>query len=380
MKRSLLLILMLAGVLSASSQEFTLTGKIENMQQGRVYLAYENSAGKRVHDSVNLQQGTFRFSGIIQEPVMAFFYGHFAGMPAEGNANQTMVFLEPGKMKITAAAGDFKSAQLRGSFTHREYDTLQQQVQKVIKRWAIVMDTLSAINKRSNVEFQETKAWALAPYNAEMKELNHNFIDSHPASYVTAYLLRYDRTFNTAELQARYDLLPDKVRKSGFGKTIAQELEKRKIGVPGAVAADFSRNDINGKMLSLSAYKGKYVLLDFWASWCVPCRKLNPHLKELYAKYKDQGLEVIGVSDDDRDTTAWRNAVSKDGLPWRQVLRGMKRNGDQIDRTNDLLDKYNVHSLPTHVLMGPDGIIVGRYGGDGEEHEVLDKKLETIFK
>lgn len=380
MKRSLLLILILAGVLSASSQDFTLTGSVTNHQKGRVFLAYQNSEGKRVHDSIDLKQGTFHFSGTIHEPVVASFYGHFAGMPAEGNANQTMVFLEPGKMKITATAGDFKSAQLTGSLTHREYDTLQQQIQKVSKRWAIVMDTLSAINKRSNVAFQETKAWALAPYSEEMKELHHNFIDSHPASYVTAYLLRYDRTFNTAQLQARYNQLPDKVRNSGFGKTIAQELGKRKIGVPGAVAADFSRNDINGQMLSLSAFKGKYVLLDFWASWCVPCRKLNPHLKELYAKYKDRGMEVIGVSDDDRDTTAWRNAVSKDGLPWRQVLRGMKRNVDQIDRTNDLLDKYNVSSLPTHVLIGPDGIIIGRYGGDGEEHEVLDKKLEMIFR
>jgi thiol-disulfide isomerase/thioredoxin len=143
-------------------------------------------------------------------------------------------------------------------------------------------------------------------------------------------------------------------------------------------------NDVEGNNIKLADYRGKYVLLDFWASWCVPCRKGNPHLKELYAQYKDKGFEVIGVSDDDSKPDAWKTAVAKDALPWRHVLRGMKmtRDGDKlnIDRSKDISAGYNVSSLPTQILIGPDGTIIGRYGEGADEHSALDEKLQTIFK
>jgi thiol-disulfide isomerase/thioredoxin len=147
------------------------------------------------------------------------------------------------------------------------------------------------------------------------------------------------------------------------------------------MAKDFTALDINGKSLQLSDFKGKYVLLDFWASWCVPCRKGNPHLKELYAKYQSKGCEVIGVSDDDRNHDAWKKAVDQDGLPWHQVLRGLdidkKMRG--IKNESDISEKYGINSLPTQILIDATGKIIGRYGGGGEPHEALDKKLADIF-
>jgi thiol-disulfide isomerase/thioredoxin len=183
-----------------------------------------------------------------------------------------------------------------------------------------------------------------------------------------------------------YARFPEQVKQSSYGKTIVAELEKRKIGVPGTKAAVFTSTGLDGQPVSLADYKGKYVLVDFWASWCVPCRKGNPHLKELYARYKDRGFEVIGVSDDDSKPDAWKKAVEQDGLPWKHVLRGLKviRNGDTfvgLDRSKDISDGYNISSLPTQVLIDANGMIIGRYGGDqGEDHEALDKKLEEIFK
>jgi len=241
-----------------------------------------------------------------------------------------------------------------------------------------------AVNKRSNVEYQELKDWVLTPFDEEMNDVLADFVKKHPASYVTAYLLRYSRNCPTDSLRKVYTAFPAAVKQSSYGKAIAEALENRKKGVPGALAAGFSSTDINGQALSLSDYKGKYVLVDFWASWCVPCRKGNPHLKELYSQYKDKGFEIIGVSDDDSRPEAWKGAVAKDELPWKHVLRGMKvtRDGDKvnIDRSKDISAGYNVSSLPTQILIGPDGKIIGRYGEGGDEHAALDEKLQTIFK
>ncbi|UMB62212.1 TlpA family protein disulfide reductase [Lutibacter sp. A80] len=124
--------------------------------------------------------------------------------------------------------------------------------------------------------------------------------------------------------------------------------------------------------------------MDFWASWCVPCRKGNPHLLDIYAKYKSKGLEILGVSDDDRNPNAWRKAVKDDEIGvWRHVLRGIK-----VDRSNGMykvLDDgvsrdYNISSLPTKILVGPDGIIIGRYNGGKDDDDKMDKKLIEIFE
>jgi len=362
---------------------FTLTGRVTNLQEGCVYLRYSDKDGKYINDSAALQKGAFRFSGHIAEPAMAGFSGKVSSRNMD-DPNYTMIFLEPANMNVVVADKAFKQATVTGSVSQREYAGLQSQQQKIQKRWAIVMDTLHEVNKRSNFEYQELKDWVLVPYNEEMKEIQSAFIKTHPSSYVTAYLLRFSRNYSSDTLRKLYTAFPDKVKQSSYGKAIAQDLENRKKGVPGVMAATFSSTDINGQPLSLSDYKGKYVLVDFWASWCVPCRKGNPHLKELYSQYKDKGFEIIGVSDDDTKPDAWRTAVAKDALPWKHVLRGMKmtRDGEKmnIDRSKDISEGYNVHSLPTQILIDPDGKIIGRYGEDGDEHEALDKKLETVFK
>jgi thiol-disulfide isomerase/thioredoxin len=150
-----------------------------------------------------------------------------------------------------------------------------------------------------------------------------------------------------------------------------KEIQNLQSGSPGSKAFAFAKKDINGQDLSLAEYNGKkYVLLDFWASWCVPCRKGNPHLLSLYSKYKDKGLEIIGIADDDSAQAAWKRAVEQDKIGvWKHVLRGLKRTSTGYDRSEDTSEGYGIHSLPTKILIDKNGIIIGRYGGGGEGDE-----------
>jgi thiol-disulfide isomerase/thioredoxin len=221
------------------------------------------------------------------------------------------------------------------------------------------------------------------PYFARTSQIDYAFFASHSQSYVTAFVLRFHTgSLPLDSVRLFYERLGVQVRESAAGKAIAAEIGKLEAGSPGSMAKDFTAEEIDGRSLTLSSLKGKYVLIDFWASWCVPCRKSMPHVKELYAKYKDKGLEVIGVSDDDRDSTAWKKAITKDGTGvWHNVLRGLDMGKTGLgENDKDISGKFGIHSLPTKVLIDRDGKIIGRYDkGTEEEAAEMDKKLAEVM-
>ena len=209
-----------------------------------------------------------------------------------------------------------------------------------------------------------------------------DFIHTHPDSYIAANLLhRYATGLPLADLKKDYDGFSDKIKNSHYGAALRESIKDLEQGSPGSPASLFSTKDIEGQPFNLADYKGKkYVLVDFWASWCVPCRRSNPHLLTLYAKYKDKGLEIVGVSDDDNSPDAWKKAVAQDhtGI-WKHVLRGLIMKNGSFDTSEDISKPYGIHSLPTKILIDKNGMIIGRYGGGGENDEAMDKKLEEIF-
>lgn len=381
MKKAILILLVLSGIFNPAiaqqdNNRFVLNGNLKNQNNGLLLLYYTNADNKRVQDSAVVEDGKFSFKGNISGPTMAYL----ALKEEKRNQDHSVsFFLEPSVMTVVLPLNKFGDAKFTGSKTENEYATLQTKKQKMQERWQVVMDTLSAVNKRSNVEFQKLKDWVLTPYQAEAKEIDYAFFAAHPQSPVTAYMLRFHiSSLPLDSLQMYYNKLGKKVQQTDDGKDLAKEIEKLRGGSPGSMAKNFTTTDINGEKLSLSDFKGKYVLLDFWASWCVPCRAGNPHLKELYAKYKDKGIEFIGISDDDRNHDAWHKAVEKDGLPWRHVLRGfdMQKLMNNEPNPNDISEKFGIHTLPTKILIDRSGKIIGRYS---EEEGPLDAKLKSIF-
>lgn len=380
----------------AQTKPFVIDGTLKGAHSGYIYLNYAEGGRSYKRDSTLVKNGAFKFTGNIPHPVSA----NITIDPARamyGEGDVTEIFIEPTHMQLALTKGDFKSAKLTGSATQREYETMQAGsaaartgVTPLNKAYdALNKQYIAAYRKKDSVAMEPLKKKLevikdqMEPYQEQISANNKNFITKNPQSWVSAYLLRfYLSNMKVEEGEQLYAQMPAAMQESFYGKEIRKELEGLRMGSPGSVAHVFSKQDINGEMLNLADYKGKYVLIDFWASWCGPCRKGNPHLKSLYSKYKDKGLEIIGISDDDRDLAAWKKAVDQDGIGiWKHVLRGldMQKAMKGEDNPTDLSDNYGIHSLPTKILIDPKGVIIGRYGGGGENDEAMDKKLAEVF-
>ncbi len=377
-KKNLIRVAALATVLVGCAKPtdvFIIEGQVTGMDGQYVYLSYASDT-LPVIDSAKVENGAFKFTGKLEAPAsQARLYVNTTFKMYDPTKLYSF-YMEPKSMELNLDAADFSKSVLKGSFTQEQVDSLETQQKMILDEAKSIRDAMEAEKDHEKAaELREQ----LEPYFERVQKLCRAFIESHPNSYATpAYLMAEAGRLEYAELKRLYDSMSDKVKEMPEAKEIAKELAVLERVQPGQLAPDFEAKDVNGKMLKLSDFKGKYVILDFWASWCVPCRKGNPHMKELYKKYNSKGLEFIYVADNDSQPDNWRKAIKEDGLEnFHHVLRGMKViEGKTLvfDRTNDISDKYAIHFLPTKYLIDDEGKIVGKL--DGEE---LDAKLKEIF-
>lgn len=384
-------LLMLTSVAIAQEKPFTIKGTIKGKTEGYVYLGYRGHG----YDSSRIENGHFSFAGNLAGPTQGSFTTDIQNRLA---SNYLPLYLVPGKMKLFLDNNDLDASVLKGSKVQDEANRLKRSKEGITTQLKPLIDAYSAANKtysdavkakkdeatlaRLKDEAEDAKE-AMGPLQKQLGEMDSKFMDEHPQSFVTATMLRYRISgMSVNEAEERYGKLPEQIKNSELGKGIKTEVEGLRMGSPGSAAFQFASKELRGEDLKLADYKGKYVLLDFWASWCVPCRRGNPHLLALYAKYKDKGFEIIGVSDDDGKPEAWQKAVEQDKIGvWKHVLRGLKRvdGPAMFDRSNSISDRYGIHTLPTKILIDPNGMIIGRYGGGGENDEAMDKKFSEIF-
>ena len=373
-----MLALLLASGCAKPYAGFVLNGKITGMDSGKIYLSYTDSLGQDIRDSAVVAGGKFTFRGGINEPTNAYVTNAL-DIRSMDDKGFTTLWIEPTEMTIEFPADNLKDFVLTGSLTNDEEQVLNKQKEPIRKE---MEPLLAAYQSEQDHEKAAAIRDQFEPYNERMDEIDEAFLKSHPDSYLSPWMMRFKvSSLSVDEAQAYYDSWSDRVKGSGLAKEVAEEIQKLRNGSPGSPAAMFAKTDINGEMFNMADLKGqKYILLDFWASWCVPCRKSNPHLKELYKRYKDKGFEVVCVADDDRDNDKWKAAVEKDGIEeFKHVLRGLEWTDKGPDRSNDISEMYGIHSLPTKILIDKDGIIIGRYGGGGGTQEDMDQKLKEVF-
>ncbi|WP_343561510.1 S41 family peptidase [Sphingobacterium sp.] len=205
-----------------------------------------------------------------------------------------------------------------------------------------------------------------------------DFVRQHPNSYVSLYLLAEEFNAYTAEgYSLAFESLSPALKALNAAESIKKEISRLKVTTTGAEAIDFQRTDQNGNLVKLSNLRGKYVLLDFWGSWCVVCRQAHPHMKELYHQYKDKGFEILAIADESHSKTmqdrekVWKEAIRKDDIPWIHVL------AEERNQKINVLQAYGITAFPTKILLDREGKVVMRTIGNlnNEIDEYLRKHL-----
>lgn len=343
-----------------SADQYKLTGKVAGMTEGKVYLskAQDNKLVKL--DSTVLGENGFSFEGTVESPEMYY-------IELEGQKGAIQLFLENSVISVDANLENLREAKVVGSANNDvivAFGESQKSIQE--KQQAMYQEYQKAMQSKNQTaadsirgEFDKSEE-AKNAANIEFVKANANIV---AAGFIAQ---RISGQMEVKEMEDLYNVLGENAKLSSYGVKINEKIETMKKVAIGQSAPDFTLNTPEGTPLSLSSLKGKVVLIDFWASWCGPCRRENPNVVKMYNELHPKGVEVLGVSLDD-NKEKWLKAIKDDGLVWNHVsdLKGWSSSAAKL---------YGVNGIPATVIVDKNGIIVAK-NLRGEELKAAIEKL-----
>jgi thiol-disulfide isomerase/thioredoxin len=386
MGKSIILFICCLPIFALAQNNFTVTLKLKGLEDHKVKVIYQVNGKSKADTLVKQSADLVIWKGSVEEPQLARIEVldtslNLRAGKAVMQAPILQFLLVNADIEIQADAKELYRAVIKSSdkeiklfedlrTSHLPFDVESWNLQKEMNRKLNAGDTTGnyLLRQQSTALRQKNQA------------LRIKFVDEHPNSYTSILLLNGMSLILSAEaMSEKYSKINDVLKNTTTAQILNTKIENNKKTAIGKPAILFSQVGIDGNIVDVAALKGKVILIDFWGSWCVPCRLSHPALKELYAKYKSKGFEIIGISNEATSgqsiaiqTSKWKKAVKEDGINWLHILYNPE--------IRDLVKEFDINAYPTKFLIDQNGKFIMKFPGNSEaQHKALADKLAVLL-
>jgi thiol-disulfide isomerase/thioredoxin len=341
--------------------EYIISGTAKGIENGKtVILQTQDESGMITLsvDTVKVENEKFEIKGKIKEPAM-----HTLFFPDYKNGFSLIV--ENGEIDVVVVKDSMQNSKISGTYNNDEFQSFNDKAAKVQKKMIAFQNKNMTVFRTAQEKNDTVTINKLVKENNvfqdELKKMLEEYPSTHPKSFISLYMLNMkfnSPDFDLAKMKKEFNSLDESLKKSKPGRKIQEQInniEKPKVATKTPtlkIAPDFLAKSPEGKTISLKESLGKVTIIDFWASWCGPCRKENPSVVALYNELHSKGLNIVGVSLDD-DLDKWKEAIIKDKITWIQVSN-LKKWADPIAKL------YNVEQIPCTFILDSKGNIVAQ--------------------